>query len=157
MQALRDQVASSPVQPSPERPFSSPFPSSPSPMSRVSAGCIGSRKRPCEDMTQFATTISRAFKLQKHDQDELNLFTKYDPKEQQIWLAASMLKVRERQEAMTPPDVIYTIPKNIENKIEHYSFVILLDPTIAAYIHKDGPVNMLMVTTKISLYVIMSI
>ncbi|KAF9466215.1 hypothetical protein BDZ94DRAFT_1252361 [Collybia nuda] len=144
MQALRDQVASSPVQASPEQPNTpSSFPSSPCPASGTVLSYPESRKRPLEDMTQFASTVSRSFKLQKKDRDELNMFTKYDPIEQQIWLAASMLKVQEQQATMTPPDAIYVIPKNLENKIEHYSFVILLDPTIASYIHQDGPLKMI--------------
>ncbi|KDR77191.1 hypothetical protein GALMADRAFT_246474 [Galerina marginata CBS 339.88] len=127
-----------PVPPLEQQQPSSPTPAGPS-----------RRKRPAEDVTHFAKSIGRSMKIRKTDQTELERFASYGSREQNVWLAAQILKVQEKHEALTPPEVRYDVPRRLATKIEAYSFTIIMDPTIAAYIgpkenrKKAGPANIL--------------
>ncbi|EDR05763.1 uncharacterized protein LACBIDRAFT_302464 [Laccaria bicolor S238N-H82] len=104
------------------------------------------RKRPAEDNSQFANAIARSIKLQKTDHDELIVFSKLSPAEQSIWLAARSLKLSEQQTNLNPPDlqVVYNIPKKIESKIVQQSSIIIMDPSISAYLTGEVPVKILL-------------
>lgn len=90
------------------------------------------------------------------------IFQQLDLDEKLICLAGYNFKVLEKQELIAAPNVVYNLPKPIEvisfitaridtdhvyqNNIDHYSFVVLMDPSIAAYINvKIGPVAVLQV------------
>ncbi|KAF8530077.1 hypothetical protein BU17DRAFT_78625 [Hysterangium stoloniferum] len=109
------------------------------------------RKQLVEDYTQFTKGTSQRFKLCKTDAAELQDFAKYNIVEQNIVIAAGMLKMREQQEAMNPPDLLYIIPKKLALKIDALTFSILLNPSLNAYLEhpkdpKAGPMPILMLT-----------
>ncbi|KAF8149036.1 hypothetical protein B0H34DRAFT_863066 [Crassisporium funariophilum] len=146
---IRDQMrqSSSPppqIQQSPVYGHSTPS-GSPSPLPGLShAHSSGPQKRPLEDMTQFANSVSCSTKLRKTDHDNLLEFAQLPPAEQRIWMAAKTLKLCEQQENLNPPEVLYVIPKKIETRIAQQSPIIIMDPTISAYLSGDVPVNLLL-------------
>ncbi|KAJ7649283.1 hypothetical protein B0H17DRAFT_1102331 [Mycena rosella] len=118
-------------------------PSSPSPAQR--APRANQRKRPTEDMTQFAGEVSRANKLVKVDHDQLQIFAKSDRAEQLILLAGSLLSLVHQQRLLHPADSPIVVPKKLRNKILEHASILLLDASIPAYVDKKiGPTKLLM-------------
>lgn len=151
---LMSSITSSPIAPPPDR--NRPSPSTPSRTpslelspSPTAPGLVGRRKRRAEDYTQFTKGTSERFKLRKTDAAELQIFANYGLVQQNIVIAAGIFKIREQQEAMNPPDVLYSIPKKIASKIDAFTFSILLNPALNAYLEnpkdpKAGPMPILM-------------
>ncbi|KAJ6552359.1 hypothetical protein B0H10DRAFT_1261808 [Mycena sp. CBHHK59/15] len=93
----------------------------------------GRRKRPAQDMTQFAEDFGRAHKLVKSDHDELLVFVKADRSEQMITITGHLLILRQNLSALQPPDTVYTLPLCLKNKIDEKAFVLLMDWSLLAY------------------------
>ncbi|KAJ7434351.1 hypothetical protein FB451DRAFT_1418951 [Mycena latifolia] len=107
-----------------------PDPESPSPLSI--APLPRQRKRPAEDMSQYAGEVSRAQKLVKSDHDELMHF-------------AALLSLGHHQSKLQPADAAWVAPKRLHNKIEANAAILLADCSIPAYRNaKIGPSKLLM-------------
>lgn len=141
MDTLRRDISSSPPVPSSPSELSNQLPpESSSPTQGTPIPPSNPRKRSFQEFGQYALSVSRSMKLPKTDSDELTRFAKLDSEEKLIWLAAYSLKMAGNQALASAPNVVYNLPKALENNIDHYSFVVLMDPTIAAYINtKIGP------------------
>ncbi|KAJ7302556.1 hypothetical protein DFH08DRAFT_939411 [Mycena albidolilacea] len=134
-----DSLPNSPIRRSPVR---LDDPTTPSP-TRTVAQTV-QHKRPAEDMTQFATEMSRVHKLTKVDHDQLQTFAKYPQAEKLIFLAGSVLSLAHHQRLIAPSEALIVLPKKLQGKILDNASILILDSSIPAYRNeKIGPVKLL--------------
>ncbi|KZP03912.1 hypothetical protein FIBSPDRAFT_443328 [Athelia psychrophila] len=107
-----------------------------------------SRKRPAEDMTQYAEAASRKMKLRPADHKTLLEFAVLSEAEQRIFINANVLKILEQHEKLQPADSLYVIPESISGYIDRESFRIITLPSLIAYFDNDGPLEMLKAQLK---------
>jgi hypothetical protein len=84
-----------------------------------------SRKRPAEDVTQLASTVSRKIKLNAEDRESVSRFAKVpsnhvllsysiliqaSPEEQQLLSYGQLLKLSTQLAAIHPSNAMYTVP-----------------------------------------------
>ncbi|KAJ7730512.1 hypothetical protein B0H14DRAFT_2998950 [Mycena olivaceomarginata] len=115
---------------------------SPSPLSGhvVSAR----RKRPAEDMSQFAGEVARAHKLPKAEHDELATYSKMGRAEQSIAMMGHIFALKRQQNLIMPADAAWAVPKRLHNKISEHTAIIIADSSIPAYRNdKIGPSKLL--------------
>ncbi|KAJ6549105.1 hypothetical protein DFH09DRAFT_1503285 [Mycena vulgaris] len=119
-------------------PPGSPSPSSGSTLPRQ-------RKRPAEDMSQYAGEVSRANKLVKADHDELIQFSKSGHPEQMLFLAGRILALAHHQKQLQPAEAPWVMPKRLQDKIDERAAILIGDCSIPAYRDdKIGPSKLLM-------------
>ncbi|KAJ7796772.1 hypothetical protein B0H14DRAFT_3494448 [Mycena olivaceomarginata] len=143
-----DSVAGSPTA-EPGSPVRPDDPTTPSPTCTVSRST--QNKRPAEDMTQFATEVSRVHKLTKVDHKQLQTFSKYPQAEQLIFLAGSIFSLAHHQRLLVPTDTPIVLPKKLQGKILDYASIVMLNPSVPAYRNeKIGAVKLLtdLITTN---------
>ncbi|KAJ7350943.1 hypothetical protein DFH08DRAFT_1079014 [Mycena albidolilacea] len=103
------------------------------------------RKRPAEDMSQYAGEISRAHKLVKADHDELACFAKLGRSEQSISIMGHLLALGHQQRLLQPAEAAWVVPKRLYNKIEVKAALLIADASIPAYRAANiGPGKLLM-------------
>lgn len=130
-----------PSEPASSNRSSSVPPSSPS-MERIHASAVANhRKRPSEDMEQYADTVSRKVRLKSNHEEELRRFAGLSLPQQNIYICSLLMQNSEQLSLIHPSDAAYVLPTNLKLKIEKYSFVILVDPSMPAYLHDDVPVK----------------
>ncbi|KAJ7334012.1 hypothetical protein DFH08DRAFT_965771 [Mycena albidolilacea] len=116
---------------------------SPSPLSGnvVSAR----RKRPAEDMSQFAGEVARAHKLPKAEHDELATYSKMGRAEQSIAMMGHIFALKRQQNLIIPADAAWAVPKRLHSKISEHAAILIADSSIPAYRNdKIGPSKLLM-------------
>ncbi|KAG5649805.1 hypothetical protein H0H81_001935 [Sphagnurus paluster] len=91
------------------------------------------RKRVSEDATQFAMSIGRRVRLRPNNVEELKEIAEMTASQQNVYLAALIMRNQELVELIQPAEAPYQVPASLVAKIEKYSFVLMLDPTISAY------------------------
>ncbi|KAJ6468480.1 hypothetical protein DFH09DRAFT_1294708 [Mycena vulgaris] len=103
------------------------------------------RKRPAEDVTQFADSTARNLRLKLSGAESLRQYAKMSAGEQSVWLAAHMLLHTELMESLQPPEIVWHMPPVLEGYIDQYSFLALIDPKTSTYVKKGkgGPVDRL--------------
>ncbi|KAJ7436403.1 hypothetical protein FB451DRAFT_1454710 [Mycena latifolia] len=103
------------------------------------------RKRPAEDMTQFAEQTARNLRLKVTGTQALRDYAQLTAPQQSLWLAGQLMLQTELLEGLQPPESIYHMPTALEGYIDQYSFVLLIDPKTSAYVAKGkgGPVERL--------------
>ncbi|KAJ7898976.1 hypothetical protein B0H13DRAFT_1884078 [Mycena leptocephala] len=84
-------------------------PESPSPP-QVS---ILQRKRPAEDLTQYAGEVARANKLKKEDHNALASFSKLGRGEQMVYIAGHLLALGHQQKLIQPAPADWKVPKSL--------------------------------------------
>ncbi|KAJ7089002.1 hypothetical protein C8R44DRAFT_990998 [Mycena epipterygia] len=89
-------------------------PESPSPLATLPT----QRKRTAEDMSQFASEVSRKHKLAKVDNDDLTKFAKLGRDEKMIFIAGQLLSLGHHQRLLQPVEADWTLPKRLQ--IETY-------------------------------------
>ncbi|KAJ7443274.1 hypothetical protein FB451DRAFT_1296150 [Mycena latifolia] len=118
-------------------------PETPSPPQRTSSG--NQRKRPGEDMSQFAGEVARANKLVKADHDQLQDFAKFDRSQQMIFIAGSLFALGHHQRLLQPADAQIVVPKKLRTKILEHAAGLIIDSSIPAYRDENiGPNKLLM-------------
>ncbi|KAJ7101130.1 hypothetical protein C8R44DRAFT_988398 [Mycena epipterygia] len=116
-------------------------PESPSPLATLPT----QRKRTAEDMSQFASEVSRKHKLAKVDNDDLTKFAKLGRDEKMIFIAGQLLSLGHHQRLLQPVEADWTLPKRLQGKIESKAADLLIDSSIPAYRDdKIGPSKLLM-------------
>lgn len=121
----------------------SPHRSSPDPAGS-SPAAVTTRKRPAEDLSQFAQSIARKKRLRPEDSDELISYSKLSRSEKDIWLASTLLSIEGTVSQLHAPDSQWDLPSMLKKKIDIYSATIILAPTIAAYVSNDVPRKLLL-------------
>ncbi|KAJ7358292.1 hypothetical protein DFH08DRAFT_802126 [Mycena albidolilacea] len=102
------------------------------------------RKRPAEDLTQFAGEVSRAHKLKKEDHDTLIGFSALERGEQLVSLAGQLLAIAHHQNLIQPAPKEWKVPKKLVDKINSKAASLVADPSIPAYRDaKIGPSKLL--------------
>jgi hypothetical protein len=118
------------------------LPESPSPL--PGNAVPARRKRPAEDMSQFAGDVSRAHKLPKAEHDELTTYSRMGRVEQSITMMGHILALKRQQSLILPADAIWVVPKRLHNKISEHAAILLADSSIPAYRDdKIGPSKLL--------------
>ncbi|KAJ7810172.1 hypothetical protein B0H14DRAFT_3151346 [Mycena olivaceomarginata] len=100
-----------------------------------------SRKRPAEDMTQYAEATARNVRLKPDAKAELLKFAEASGQEQGIWLAARLLAQEERLDAIQPAESVYHMSQKLQGKLDKTCFLVLVDHSIPAYLTNDVPVK----------------
>ncbi|KAJ8700495.1 hypothetical protein PTI98_003510 [Pleurotus ostreatus] len=104
-----------------------------------------SLKRPAEDLDQFADALSRNVRLKTSQKDELKQFVLLSEAQQQVWLAAQLIKVVDVLNTLEAPDTIYQIPTTMERRIELYTYLVLVSPTTSVYVmNAGGPLSLIL-------------
>ncbi|KAF7349038.1 hypothetical protein MVEN_01425400 [Mycena venus] len=91
------------------------------------------RKRPAEDMSQFAAEVARAHKLPKAEHDELATYSKMCRVEQSITIMGHILALKRQQNLIMPADAAWVVPKRLHNKINEHAAILIADSSIPAY------------------------
>ncbi|KAJ7936173.1 hypothetical protein B0H13DRAFT_2303892 [Mycena leptocephala] len=90
---------------------------------------VARRKRPVEDMTQYAGDVARVHKLVKADHDELTSFSKptltytcwcsyqLERAEQGITMMGHILALKHQQSLIQPAEVAWVVPKKLHVSI----------------------------------------
>ncbi|KAJ7703505.1 hypothetical protein B0H17DRAFT_1127140 [Mycena rosella] len=105
------------------------------------------RKRPAEDMTQFAEHTARNLRLKLTSTQALRDYAQMNALQQSLWLAGQMLFQTELLENLQPPEGVYNMSPTLEGYIDQYSFVLLIDPKTSAYVTKGKNVPVDRLTT----------
>ncbi|KAJ7730506.1 hypothetical protein B0H14DRAFT_3616773 [Mycena olivaceomarginata] len=92
-----------------------------------------SRKRPAEDVTQLASTVSRKIKLNAEDRESVSRFAKASPEEQQLLSYGQLLKLSTQLAAIHPSNAMYTVPALLKSKISKHSARTVLNSGVSAY------------------------
>ncbi|KAJ7813265.1 hypothetical protein B0H14DRAFT_1443423 [Mycena olivaceomarginata] len=100
-----------------------------------------SRKRPAEDMAQYAEAAARNVRLKPDAKEELLKFAGASGQEQGIWLAARLLAQEERLDTIQPAESVYHMSQKLQGKLDKTCFLVLVDHTIPAYLTSDIPVK----------------
>ncbi|KAI0688379.1 hypothetical protein BC835DRAFT_1419177 [Cytidiella melzeri] len=101
-----------------------------------------SRKRPADDLEQFAKSHGRNVRLKGDAQEDLRKFSALTLEQQMVWVAARFLAQETKLDSMQVESV-YQIPPKLDDRIETYTFLMLVSPSISAYVTNDGPVKSL--------------
>ncbi|KAJ7354127.1 hypothetical protein DFH08DRAFT_984407 [Mycena albidolilacea] len=121
----------------------SPLRESPTPL--PTSTLVARRKRPVEDMTQYAGDVARVHKLVKVDHDELTSFSNLGCAEQAITMMGHILALKHQQSLIQPAEVAWVVPKRLHTKIDEHAAVLIADASIPAYRNdKIGPGKLLM-------------
>ncbi|KAJ7488708.1 hypothetical protein B0H11DRAFT_1070290 [Mycena galericulata] len=64
-------------------------------------------------------------------------FSQISGAQQGIWIAAHLSAIEERLDALQPAESVYHIPMKLQGKIDMLSFLVLVDPTVPAYLTKE--------------------
>ncbi|KAJ7360807.1 hypothetical protein DFH08DRAFT_1031026 [Mycena albidolilacea] len=121
----------------------SPLRESPTPL--PTSTLVVRRKRPVEDMTQYAGDVTRVHKLVKVDHDELTSFSNLGRAEQAITMMGHILALKHQQSLIQPAEVAWVVPKRLHTKIDEHAAVLIADASIPAYRNdKIGPSKLLM-------------
>ncbi|TFK32357.1 hypothetical protein BDQ12DRAFT_728716 [Crucibulum laeve] len=111
------------------------FPNSDDFSSSIDSPFRNPRKRAgAVDISQYVDAIAREKKLKVADHASLTKFSKRSDDEKNILIYASVLEIQQQLSALTPPDVIYTLPKALEHYIGGAVFNALMNPTIVSYV-----------------------
>ncbi|EPQ53883.1 hypothetical protein GLOTRDRAFT_139378 [Gloeophyllum trabeum ATCC 11539] len=133
---------SSPPIPSGEPRRTSDSPCGPSPDAAAPSTVIGpvhTGKRPMEDFSQYAQSVARRKRLRPEDSDELVSYSKLSRGEKDIWLASTLLSIQGTVSQLQAPDAQWDLPVMLKKKIDIYSAVVILSPTLSAYVSDDAP------------------
>ncbi|KAL6302043.1 hypothetical protein BKA93DRAFT_827851 [Sparassis latifolia] len=107
-----------------------------------------SSKWPAEDLTQFASLAAHRVRLKPAGEKELDRVSKLSLAERAMWTCAHMLKIEEHLEAIQPADAQWDLPRTLKDKIDHYTFALLLSPVLPFYLAKNtaplGPIKLVM-------------
>ncbi|KAJ7834420.1 hypothetical protein B0H13DRAFT_2369876 [Mycena leptocephala] len=120
---------------------------------RSSSPCEGRpnlRKRPAQDMTQYAERTGRQLRLKLDSTEALKEYSTLSATEQSIWLAGRVLLHGEMISTLQVPDAVYHMPTTMEGAIDENHFLLLLDPQCSAYVKKGhgGPSYLLKLPTS---------
>ncbi|KAJ7934117.1 hypothetical protein B0H13DRAFT_2306135 [Mycena leptocephala] len=123
---------------------------------RSSSPCEGRpnlRKRPAQDMTQYAERTGRQLRLKLDSTEALKEYSTLSATEQSIWLAGRILLQGEMISTLQVPDAVYHMPTTMEGAIDENHFLLLLDPQCSAYVKKGngGPVDRLTASLNVVL------
>ncbi|KAI0684233.1 hypothetical protein BC835DRAFT_1422423, partial [Cytidiella melzeri] len=100
------------------------------------------RKRPADNLEQFAKSHGRNMRLKGDVQEDLQKFSALTLEQQMVWVAARFLAQETKLDSMQVESV-YQIPPKLDDRIETYTFLMLVSPSISAYVTNDGPVKSL--------------
>ncbi|KAJ7448847.1 hypothetical protein B0H11DRAFT_2247487 [Mycena galericulata] len=64
-------------------------------------------------------------------------FVAATPQQQGAWLAAHILHLNERFDALQPSETVYHIPEMLKGQLEKSAFLAIIDAAVAAYLEKD--------------------
>ncbi|KAJ7306732.1 hypothetical protein DFH08DRAFT_975974 [Mycena albidolilacea] len=103
------------------------------------------RKRPAEEMVQYAEATARQLRLKLESTHSLKEYSQLLAPEQSIWLAGRLLAQNEVLSTLQAPEAVYHMPLTLEGAIDEYVFLVLLDPTASTYVAqgKTGPLHRL--------------
>ncbi|TFK32386.1 hypothetical protein BDQ12DRAFT_728741 [Crucibulum laeve] len=91
-----------------------------------------------EDCTQCKRQADDA------NQEQLKQFAAMPGHQQSIFLAGLIFQHIERLELIQPPEAPYVLPDSLKAKIEKYTFIVLIDPSLPKYLSDDGPLNLVL-------------
>ncbi|KAJ7482076.1 hypothetical protein B0H11DRAFT_2280188 [Mycena galericulata] len=95
------------------------------------------RKRTAEDMAQYAETVARNVRLKPAAKAELMKFVAATPPQQGSWLAAHLLHLGEKLDALQPGETVYHIPEMLKGQLDKSAFLAIIDAAVPAYLEKD--------------------
>ncbi|KAG6818881.1 hypothetical protein H0H93_000680 [Arthromyces matolae] len=129
---------------SPGHPPSSPRDSSPCPSLTGNTDLLPttpviSRKRPYEDLGQYAEYTSRNLKLKPAGEANVKKFAELSSPKQRIAIFANLESLRVKVEDVQAPEPAYSISQTLNSKIERLVTCVLLSPSLPAYKTKDVP------------------
>ncbi|KAF8972138.1 hypothetical protein BDZ97DRAFT_1752743 [Flammula alnicola] len=94
-----------------------------------------SRKRAAdEDFSQVIETISREKKFKADEKKLLSQFAGKSSGEQNIVLFSEFINLNRSLSRLAPPDMLYSIPKQLKSSIDVLVVETLLDPSIGGYL-----------------------
>ncbi|KAI0730236.1 hypothetical protein C8Q72DRAFT_951215 [Fomitopsis betulina] len=101
-----------------------------------------SNRQPAEDdLVQYADQVARRVRLRPAGQQELRGLVMLTMDERIIWIAAHILRSEERLEAIQPADAQWVLPKLLKDKIDIYSYLLLVSPSLSFYVKQSIPVS----------------
>ncbi|KAJ3569501.1 hypothetical protein NP233_g5005 [Leucocoprinus birnbaumii] len=106
----------------------------------TSAGERTKNKRKLEDLGQVALSAGRSKKLIKTSQDELDSLASMSVPERQMWIASTVLSIRDRSIPQVDAPVntsVWRVPKELGNYIDRQCFVVLMNPDTPRYADKE--------------------
>ncbi|KAH9917047.1 hypothetical protein B0H21DRAFT_827875 [Amylocystis lapponica] len=109
-----------------------------SPSDRTAATSSAGSKRPAEDLDQYAVLTAHRVRLKPAGQQELERVAKLPPAQRSIWMGGQLLKLNEQLTAIQPTNAQWDIPKTLRDKIENYTFIVLLSPVLSYYLGKTA-------------------
>ncbi|TFY60328.1 hypothetical protein EVJ58_g5222 [Rhodofomes roseus] len=109
--------------------------------SALSTLSAGQKRRAEDDLIQYAERTARRVRLRPAGQQELQDVARLSPDERSVWLAARLLKNEQHLEVIQPADAQWLLPKGLKDKIDLYTFLILLSPELPAYLKNSVPVK----------------
>ncbi|TFY58536.1 hypothetical protein EVG20_g8109 [Dentipellis fragilis] len=142
-QAEDPESPSSPVAINPEPDSSLPNSSIDPSLAVISTNSM-SRKRPLDPSLQIAAHWAQVKRLKPEYHQELNKASLCSEREFLLWLGASHLELRQSLDELHPPEAIWMMPKNLESKIDSFAIIIVLCPTLSAYVEKEVAVRLMM-------------
>ncbi|KAJ7104569.1 hypothetical protein C8R43DRAFT_1141002 [Mycena crocata] len=113
-------------------------PSSPSPLPEGHSH--NPRKRPAEDMGQYAEHIGRKLRLTTEACGALKDFSQLSAPQQSLWIAGHILGSEIQMSSLVPAESVYRIPSGLEGRVDMAAFKALVDHTAPSYVAKsNGP------------------
>ncbi|KAF9469000.1 hypothetical protein BDZ94DRAFT_1245129 [Collybia nuda] len=106
------------------------------------------QKHPSEDFSQLAGSLAKKHKLKDGPASSLIDFAKLPLSQQNVYLFCEVMRIRQQQDTLHPPDIVFIIPKKLEAKIEIYIFRTLMSPSLASYVQKPLPTDIVTALIK---------
>lgn len=102
---------------------------------------VGNRQPVEDDLVQYADQVARRVRLKPAGQQELRGLAMLTMDERIIWIAAHILRSEERLEVIQPADAQWVLPKLLKDKIDIYSYLLLVSPSLSFYVKQSIPVS----------------
>ncbi|KAL1671117.1 hypothetical protein EV122DRAFT_285302 [Schizophyllum commune] len=115
---------------SPCRP-SSPVSTPPSVLHTTSS--VVPAKRRVTEMSEFASQEGRRQNLSREEQGEVTRIARLTLPEQNIWIAAKLVKHEQLLEKLTAQQAEVVLSGTLQGKIDYYSFTLITAPSLANY------------------------